>query len=165
MLQFADGGSCSQNKSPGPRSSSPRQLPSLVSVSLPRAALMTKHGAICRCVCSEAEEGRGATALSGRRRPRADVISAVCSWFGPKPQDPDLHSQVPEQNRRNLSGLNRTQNHRLQTHTERTWLPFRPHVCCFYTFKQILKRFHSIIKKVLHVLSFKRLFFFSPAQQ
>lgn len=27
---------------------------------------------------------------------------------------PGLHSQVPEQNRRNLSGLNKTQNHRLQ---------------------------------------------------
>ncbi len=43
-----------------------------------------------------------------------------------------LHSQVPEQNRRNLSGLNRTQNRRSQTSVSvcrRVWIPVRPHVC------------------------------------
>lgn len=43
-----------------------------------------------------------------------------------------LHSQVPEQNRHNLSGLNRTQNRRSQTSVSvcrGVWIPVKPHVC------------------------------------
>lgn len=43
-----------------------------------------------------------------------------------------LHSQVPEQNQRNLSGLNRTQNRRSQTSVSvcrGVWIPVKPHVC------------------------------------
>lgn len=72
-----------------------------------RPSLLSKHGAIRPSVCSEREPGRRA---DGRDPDHAG--GAVCSWFGLKPPEPDLHSQVPEQTRRDLSGLKTSQNRR-----------------------------------------------------
>lgn len=53
-----------------------------------------------------------------------------------------LHSQVPEQNPSNLSGLKRTQNCRLQTSVlvcRRLWVPAKPHICLCHEDRKYLK--------------------------
>lgn len=64
-----------------------------------------------------------------------------------------LHSQVPKQNRRNLSGLNGTQNRRSQTSVSvcrGVWIPVKPHVCFFHICA--MKRSTYIFKLMFYLI-------------
>lgn len=75
--------------------------------SLATSALRCRANMARSAPASAAEENQAAEPMA-----ETPITPAGLFWFGLKPPDRDLHSQVPEQTRRDLSGLKTSQNRR-----------------------------------------------------